>query len=142
MKRDGWDGYAAEQFAHIKALLIGEGTLKQRLTWAAVDRVSVLQPHMIPELCITFGTARDQINDALVELGRRGYLSGPWLGDETSGEVAAYYQSRAMDKPNSSYQAMLAYQTELRRIHDTLQRMEDNYSRTEGDNAALWGRKA
>jgi hypothetical protein len=47
-----------------------------------------------------------------------------------------------MDEPTSSYQSLVAYRNELTRVHETLQQMEDHYRRTEGDNAALWGRKA
>ena len=101
-----------------------------------------LQPHMIPALRAAFSTARDQLNDALIGLRRDGSLSAPWLGDETSGEVAEHYRLRAMDAPDSSYQSLVAYRDELNRVHDTLLRMEDDYRRTEGDNAALWGRKA
>ena len=64
------------------------------------------------------------------------------MGDETSHEVAAYYSDRAMTGPESSYQALVAYRDELTRVHDTLQQMEANYRRTEGENAALWGRMA
>jgi uncharacterized protein YukE len=47
-----------------------------------------------------------------------------------------------MDGPGSSYQSLEQYRAELARIHDTLQQMEDHYRRTEGDNAATWGRRA
>ena len=101
-----------------------------------------LQPHMIPALRASFGAAADQIKEALVGLSRSGYLPSPWLGDEISNEVAVHYKERAMDGPASSYESLIAYRNELTRIHQTLQQMEDHYRRTEGDNAALWGRKA
>ena len=101
-----------------------------------------LQPHMIPALRAEFRAAVDQISSALIDLKRRAYLVQPWLGDEVSDEVAAHYTHRALDGPESSYGALVAYRDELTRIHDTLQQMEDDYRRTEGDNAAVWGRKA
>jgi cytochrome c553 len=101
-----------------------------------------LQPHMIPALRNAFAEALKQLNETLVGLRREGNLSAPWLGDETSQEVAAHYSSRAMDGPQSSYESLVSYRDELGRVHDTLQQMEDDYRRTEGDNAALWGRKA
>ena len=101
-----------------------------------------LQPHMIPALRAEFRSAVDEISSALTNLKRNAYLAAPWLGDEVSGEVAAHYTTRALDGPASSYQSLLAYRDELTRIHDTLQQMEDDYRRTEGDNAARWGRKA
>ncbi len=101
-----------------------------------------LEPHMIPALRGAFSTAVEQVEAALVQLGRAGYLPKPWLGDEVSTEVAAHYATRAMDGPGSSYQSLEQYRAELARIHDTLQQMEDHYRRTEGDNAATWGRRA
>jgi hypothetical protein len=92
-----------------------------------------LQPHMIPALRKALSAAVDQVNDALVGLNRQGYLPEPWLGDESSIEVAAFYTSRAMSEPNSSYQSLVAYQAELRRVHETLRQMEDEYHRSDHD---------
>ena len=101
-----------------------------------------LQPHMIPALRDAFRTALDQLDSALAELRRSGNLSAPWLGDETSAATAMYYSQRVMDGPDSSLTSLQLYRSELNRVHDTLQQMEDDYRRTEGDNAARWGRKA
>ena len=101
-----------------------------------------LQPHMIPTLRRTFADALAQLNNTLTGLRREGNLSAPWLGDETSKEVAAHYTSRAMDGAHSSYQILLAYRDELGRVHDTLQQMEENYRRNEGEDATRWGRRA
>jgi hypothetical protein len=101
-----------------------------------------LQPQMIPAVRATIRSAIDQLNDAILGLGRRGFLPQPWLGDETSDAVAAHYTNRAMSGPDSSFNALTLYRAELTRVHDTLQQMEDHYRRTEGDNAALWGLKA
>ena len=100
-----------------------------------------LQPHMIPAVRAEFRAAVDQVSSALTNLKRNAYLAAPWLGDEVSDEVAAHYTNRALDGAGSSYQSLLAYRDELTRIHDTLQQMEDDYRRTEGDNAARWGRR-
>ena len=101
-----------------------------------------LEPHMLPPLRITLQDAIAQVHDALVGLERDGYILQPWLGDEVSVEVTAHYTQQAMDGPASSYGSLLAYRDELTRVHDTLQQMEDDYRRREGDNAALWGRLA
>ena len=42
--------------------------------------------------------------------------------------------------PTGPYAALVAYEAELIKIRDNLQLLEDHYRRTEGDNAALWGR--
>ena len=47
-----------------------------------------------------------------------------------------------MDGPASSYQALIAYRDELARIHDTLQRMEDEYRRRDHDASTDLGRRA
>ena len=101
-----------------------------------------VQPHLIPALRAEFRSALEQIHAAIFGLNQRGYLASPWMGDETSSEVAAYYTKRAMNGPDSSYQALVAYRDELTGVHDTLQQMEAAYRRTEGENAALWGRMA
>ncbi len=97
-----------------------------------------LQPQALPALRASFETALLQLNDALVVLGQSGYLPAPWLGDETSAEVAAHYTRRAMDDPDSSYHALISYRDELTRIHDTLLRMEDAYRRGEDAEAVRW----
>jgi len=86
---------------------------------------------MVPSLRATFSAALDQLDDALGHLRRSGVLVQPWLGDETSREVAAHYTRRAMEAPDSSYQALQQYRAELACVHDTLQRMEDHYRRNE-----------
>ena len=90
-----------------------------------------VQPHMVPTLRATFSSAVEQVEDVLANLGRGGYLPSPWLGDDVSSSVAAHYTRRAMDDPDSSYQALHQYRDELRRVHDTLQEMETAYLRTE-----------
>jgi hypothetical protein len=97
---------------------------------------------MIPALRSEVGETLEQLHAAVFKLNQRGYLSNPWLGDEVSSEVAVHYTQRAMDRPDSSYQALTQYRDELTRVHETLQHMEDHYRRTEGDNAALWGLRA
>ena len=92
-----------------------------------------LEPHMVPDLRIEFRNAVDLVSTALTELKRNGYLATPWLGDEVSSAVANHYMRRALEEPDSSYQALLAYRDELTRIHDTLQRMEDEYRRADHD---------
>jgi hypothetical protein len=86
-----------------------------------------LEPHMIPALRAEFDSALDQLGQALVDLRSRGYLPAAWLGDEVSAAVAAHYTRRAMEQPDSSYRALIAYEAELTRVRDTLQRMEDHY---------------
>jgi hypothetical protein len=94
-----------------------------------------LQPDMIPTLRASFAAALDQLDEALGRLRRSGMLAHPWLGDEASSEVAAHYTRRAMEAPDSSYRSLQQYRAELSRVHDTLQRMEDQYRSTDRDAA-------
>ena len=97
---------------------------------------------MIPMLRTALAKALADLGPSIITLRQNGSLTEPWLGDEVSAEVAAHYTRRAMDDPDSSYQALVAYRDELARVHDTLQRMEDEYRRREGEDAARWGRLA
>jgi hypothetical protein len=96
-----------------------------------------LEPHMIPALRAEFDSALAQLGQALVDLGHRGFLPAAWLGDEVSAAVAAHYTRRAMEQPDSSYRALIAYEAELTRVRDTLQRMGDHYRRTDQAAAGL-----
>jgi hypothetical protein len=86
-----------------------------------------LQLHMIPSVRAEFSRALEQLQATIIELNQQAYLRSPWLGDEISSEVAAHYTDRAVEGPDSSYQALVSYRDELHRVHDTLQRMEDEY---------------
>ena len=97
-----------------------------------------LEPQMIPEVRAAFDSALAQLGQALMDLRSRGYLRMAWLGDEVSIAVAAHYTQRAMELPDSSYRALLAYEAELTRVRDTLQRMEDHYRLTDEAEAARY----
>lgn len=99
-----------------------------------------LEPSTIPFMRSTFDEVLVDLGEQLNRLQTEGYLGEPWLGDETSLDVRDHYNRRVMDSPDGPYAALVAYHKELIKIRDTLQRMEDEYRRTEGDNAALWGR--
>ncbi len=89
---------------------------------------------------VAFDEALASIRHQLIRLQNEGYLGEPWLGDEMSLEVRDFYNRRVMDGADGPYSALVAYEAELLNVRDTLQRMEDEYRRTEGDNAELWGR--
>ena len=48
-----------------------------------------------------------------------------------------FYNTTVMESGDGSLSALLAYQTELTRILESLKAMEDNYSRNEADVAGL-----
>ena len=99
-----------------------------------------IQARAIPTLRVAFEEAAADVGQQVVRLQREGYLGEPWLGDEISLEVRDFYNRHVMDSTDGPYAALVAYEAELLRVRDTLQQMEDEYRRTEGDNAELWGR--
>jgi hypothetical protein len=94
----------------------------------------------IPMMRAAFDGALIDIRQHLIRLQNEGYLGEPWLGDEISLEVRDFYNRHVMDSTDGPYAALVAYEAELLRVRDTLQQMEDEYRRTEGDNVELWGR--
>lgn len=99
-----------------------------------------VEPHAIPAVRAAFDEALGELDRQLRRLRAEGYLGEPWLGDEVSREVRDFYNQHVMDAADGPYAALVAYEKELLHVRDTLQRMEDDYRRTEGDNAELWGR--
>jgi hypothetical protein len=104
----------------------------------AVLRVA---PHQIPALRAAFYNAASAMGDQLGLLRQEGQIPEPWLGDPVSATVKVMYDAHAMSTaPGSTLAHLTAYRDELLRVHDTLAEMEAGYRRTEGENAALWGR--
>ena len=99
-----------------------------------------LEPRAIPAVRAALDEALDQLRPHLARLHHVGYLDQAWLGDEVSEHVRKYYNSRVMDADDGPHAALRAYELELTSVRDTLLLMEQNYHRTEGDNAELWGR--
>jgi hypothetical protein len=95
-----------------------------------------VDPEAISLIRAAFGAALDQVENSIINLGRSGYLRTPWLGDESSLEAAKHYTERAMEAPDSSYNALVAYRNELTRVYNTLQRMEDEYLGTDHQASA------
>jgi hypothetical protein len=89
---------------------------------------------------LAFDDALADLSEQLRRVRNEGYLGEPWLGDEISLAVRNFYNRHVMDSTDGPYAALVAYEAELLRVRDTLQHMEDEYRRTEGDNAELWGR--
>ena len=99
-----------------------------------------VEPSAIPALRAAFSEAVVALNDQLHRLQVDGYIPNPWLGDEVSIDIHDRYNRNVMDATDGPYAVLKAFRTELRAVRDTLQRMEDEYRRTDGENAARWGR--
>ncbi|WP_433280234.1 hypothetical protein ACQPZA_11060 [Pseudonocardia xinjiangensis] len=99
-----------------------------------------LEPQTIPAVRAALDDALAELRPHLMRLRRDGSIPAPWLGDPVSEQSVSYYQARVMDAPDGPYAALRAYEVELLKVRDNLQVLEDHYRRTEGENAALWGR--
>ena len=99
-----------------------------------------VEPSAIPAVRAAFDDALSELTPHLRRLRQEAYIREPWLGDPVSADVAGAYNSRVMDSPDGPYAAMVALEAELLKIRESLKLMEDHYRRTEGENAALWGR--
>ena len=99
-----------------------------------------LEPQALPAVRAAFEEGLLEVRAQLLRLGSGGFIREPWLGDPVSATVQAHYNAVVMEAGDGPYAAMVAYEAELTRVRDSLQAMEDHYRRTEGENAALWGR--
>ena len=99
-----------------------------------------LEPQAIPPMRAAFDDALAELRPKLHQLRRDGYVPEAWLGDAVSAAVRSHYNDQVMDASDGPYAALIAYEAELIKVRDNLQLLEDHYRRTEGDNAALWGR--
>jgi hypothetical protein len=55
-------------------------------------------------------------------------------------DVRNFYNKHIMDPLHGPFGALLAYRDELTRVREALRHLDEQYRRTEGDNAELWGR--
>jgi uncharacterized protein YukE len=97
-------------------------------------------PQAIPQLRKAFEESAAEVSAFIGRASRDGYIPEPWLGDAVSQVVQEYYNQQVMGSPEGPLAAMTAYEAELRRAAEQLKHMEEHYRRTEGDNAALWGK--
>jgi hypothetical protein len=99
-----------------------------------------IEPHAIPALRRAFEESAAEVGQHVGRLRREGYIYEPWLGDDISKKTQKYYNDQVMDSEEGALAAMIAYEAELRSAAEQLKQMEEHYRRTEGENAALWGR--
>jgi hypothetical protein len=99
-----------------------------------------VEPHALPAIRAAFDEAISEVARAVHRLRTEAFIPESWLGDKVSAAVRQHYNLRVMEADDGPYAAFRAYEAELIKIHDSLKAMEDHYSRTEGDNTALWGK--
>lgn len=101
-----------------------------------------VEPHAIPRLRQALDDALEMLSPVVQRLGWEGYLPEPWFADPVSIRTAEHYNEVVMRSEHGAYAAMLAYEAELVTMRDALAAAEERYRVTEGENAALWGRRA
>jgi hypothetical protein len=110
----------------------------QQMTGPVPSSVTLnVQPEALPAVRAAFEDALTELQGQLLRLNQGGFIPRPWLLDPVSEETRVFYNTTVMEAGDGSLSALLAYQTELTRILESLKAMEDNYSRTEGDVAGL-----
>ncbi|TWF74777.1 hypothetical protein FHX44_11659 [Pseudonocardia hierapolitana] len=101
-----------------------------------------LEPQAIPTVRAAVEEGLAELGTQLVRLRQQAIIPQPWMGDLTSEFVRNEYQQRVIEAVDGPLAAIRGFEAELTRILDSLKAMEDHYRRTEGNNTALWGRKA
>lgn len=97
-----------------------------------------LEPEMIPQLRALFLDCVTLVGEKVMDLERGGRMIDPWMNDPVSIRMRDVYNANVMDAPDGGYAALRAYQAELQRTYEELGRMEQEYRRTEEENAALF----
>ena len=95
-----------------------------------------LQPHALPSVRAAFDEALNDLGVQLAQLTRAGLIPEAWMGDPISEQVRAFYNTTVMESEAGSLAALLAYQTELTRVRNSLQAMEAQYLGNEDQVAA------
>lgn len=96
----------------------------------------------LPAVKAAFDEAIAEVRSQVQRLGRAAFIPEPWLGDPISSSAQIHYNTVVMESTDGAYSAMVAYGDELIRIRNSIQAMEDNYLRTDGDIAGDLGREA
>ncbi len=98
-----------------------------------------LHPDAIPDVRAAIDATLDELSPHLRRMQNEAYLAGPWLGDSASHSVYVAYNEGVMNAPDGAFQAICAYEQQLRDIRNQLVAIEHGYARTEDINQALMG---
>ncbi|MCP2260452.1 hypothetical protein LX15_004170 [Streptoalloteichus tenebrarius] len=99
-----------------------------------------VEPSSIPELRRAFEAALNRL-DPQVDMAITDLRIRPWAGDPVSAEAATEFNRASVDSGEGALNALQSYQRQLKAAADALRDAEAQYRATEGDNAALWGKK-
>lgn len=99
----------------------------------AVLRVA---PDAIPAVRAALERTLEELRPHLNLMKQEAYIHDPWLGDPMSEYVRVTYNANVMDAHDGPYQALVAYERQLRSARDQLVAAQAEYERTEGGNTA------
>jgi hypothetical protein len=97
-----------------------------------------VDPSAIPETRKLFEKAMTDL-EAQLRNATQDLQARKWAGDPVSSETAQKFNQHTFDGADAAVQALTGYYRQLKAARDALLRSEQQYTRTEGDNAALWG---
>ena len=98
-----------------------------------------VEPSAIPAALAAFTKAHDRLTKKVDEL--TGLQIRPWAGDEVSHETATRFGERSQGGgADSAIACLKGYQEQLAAACTALADSQERYLRTEGENAALWGK--
>ena len=98
-----------------------------------------IEPSAIPEALKAFRDAYDRVERKVRDLSALPVRE--WAGDPVSSETRTQFAERTnTGGADSAYACLTGYQKQLKAAIDSLQSAHDEYVRTEGTNAALWGK--
>lgn len=96
-----------------------------------------IDPSAIPQARAAFEHALEELTTKLND-AQFGLRTTAWAEDPVSNDTAERFNQRTYDV---AVQALMGYQQQLKGVVDQLTAIENQYRITEGDNAALWGKK-
>jgi hypothetical protein len=99
-----------------------------------------LHPDAIPGVRAAIDATLDELSPLLRRMADEAVMPEPWLGDSASHSVWVAYNEGVMRAPDGAFQAVRAYEEQLRAIRDRLVEVERSYARNEHDTGALFGR--
>jgi len=99
-----------------------------------------INPQRLTELITTYEHAASELGRILDRVTRHVRLTEAWATDEVSVAMWQHYNAEVFDGPNSTYSALLAYESELSSASRTFRSMLADYERFEKEAAGRFGR--
>lgn len=95
-----------------------------------------VHPDAIPGMRAAIDATLGELSPHLGRMEREAFMPEPWLGDSESHKVWAVYDQGVMRASDGAFEAIRAYERQLRDIRDRLVEIERGYTGTEDANRA------